>query len=323
MKSTTTRLRRRTMRALAGAATLALLLAACGGDDEPAVEPAEEPTDAQPAEEGDEAEEEPAAEGLPGREPQGPIELALGTGVGGTPDVVMRAALQCLRTDGITDIDVVVQNRTGASWAVMYDFLSEQVGSESVIGGIAQPIVTTPPTQGIDYWHPNLTPIALLLAKDVGVVVRTDSQWETLEEFLEYAEENPGAIRWGGSQIGATSHITMSQLANAAGVDITYVPYESGGEAETAFLAGDVDAIQQNPDEVWPLIESGDARMLAILADERLVAPDFPELEEIPTTAELGTGSQLPPVHGRDRPAGHARGRRRVVGRGVPRARRG
>ena len=167
--------------------------------------------------------------------------MTLGTGVGGMPDVVMRAALNCLRQDGISDVNVVVQNRTGGSWSVSYDFLMDQRGSGNYLGAITQPLVTTPPTRGIDYWHEELRPIALLLGLDVGPMVRGDSPWQTFEDMAQYARANPGALRWGGAQVGATTHIVMVLLENAIGAEIMYVPYESGGAADAALLSGDVD----------------------------------------------------------------------------------
>jgi hypothetical protein len=69
--------RKRTIRFAAAAVTLGLVVAACGGDDDDAVEePAEEPARAEPAEEpAEEPADEPAAE-EPAEEPAAEIDLA-------------------------------------------------------------------------------------------------------------------------------------------------------------------------------------------------------------------------------------------------------
>jgi putative tricarboxylic transport membrane protein len=264
---------------LAAVVTATMLVAtACGGSEEPAA-PAPAPAPGAP--------DAPPAEVTP-RKPDGPVEMTLGTGVGGMPDVVMRAALNCLRQDGISDVNVVVQNRTGGSWSVSYDFLMDQRGSGNYLGAITQPLVTTPPTRGIDYWHEELRPIALLLGLDVGPMVRGDSPWETFEDMAQYARENPGALRWGGAQVGATAHIVMGLLENAIGAEITYVPYESGGAADAALLSGDVDVVNGRALSADALLEAGEVSFLALFGDRRLVAPGRPWLEAIPTSVELG-----------------------------------
>lgn len=257
-----------------------LVATACGGSEEPAApDPAPAPAPAGP---------EAAPEAVTPSMPDGPVEMTLGTGVGGMPDVVMRAALNCLRQDGISDVNVVVQNRTGGSWSVAYDFLMDQRGSGNYLGAITQPLVTTPPSRGVDYWHEEMRPIALLLGLDVGPMVLASSPWQTFEELAEYARANPGALRWGGAQVGATAHIVMGLLENAIGAEITYVPYESGGAADAALLSGDVDVVNGRALSADSLIEAGEVNFLALFGDERLVAPERPWLEAIPTSVELG-----------------------------------
>ena len=45
----------------------------------------------------------------------------------------------------------------------------------------------------------------------------------------------------GSSGTGTASHLTISAVSRAAGVDITHVPYRGGGPAITDLLSGQID----------------------------------------------------------------------------------
>jgi tripartite-type tricarboxylate transporter receptor subunit TctC len=73
----------------------------------------------------------------------------------------------------------------------------------------------------------------------------------------------------------------FSLLAEAAGFELSYVPFESGGEAATALVGESVDAISTSPQEVAALIDAGEIRLLATPSVERVEEfPDLPTFQE-------------------------------------------
>jgi tripartite-type tricarboxylate transporter receptor subunit TctC len=95
------------------------------------------------------------------RAPVGPIEITVGTGAGGTPDVVMRQVAKVLNETGLVKNPIVVQNRTGGSWTVAAKFVIGKPGNENVLLAMAGPIWGTPITQGVDTFYDKVTPIAM------------------------------------------------------------------------------------------------------------------------------------------------------------------
>jgi tripartite-type tricarboxylate transporter receptor subunit TctC len=107
-----------------------------------------------------------------------------------------------------------------------------------------------------------------------AIVVRADSPWKNIQEFIQYAQANPGKISYSSSGVGTTGHINMEEFAQLAKIQVTHVPYKSGSESNTALLGGHVDALS---DAAWaPLVISGKFRALLIYANER--SPSYPQI---------------------------------------------
>ena len=70
---------------------------------------------------------------------------------------------------------------------------------------------------------------------------------------------------------------------------------EGGGELATALLGGHIQVASSDIADAMPHIESGDMRILAILADERL---EGDIVEDIPTAKEQGFDVSWPVVRG-------------------------
>jgi putative tricarboxylic transport membrane protein len=128
---------------------------------------------------------------------------------------------------------------------------------------------------------------------DMAVIaVKSDSPYETLDDLIAALKEDPQSVNFGGgSAIGGQDHMKVLLLAKAAGIDplsLQYTPFDGGGEALTALLGGFVDVFPGDASEVIGHLDSGDIRVLATLAPERMSAP----FDEIPTAKELGYDTQ-------------------------------
>lgn len=130
-------------------------------------------------------------------------------------------------------------------------------------------------------------PIALMTSSPQYVVVGADSPWQTFEEFIGYAKENPGEIRMGVT-LGGVPHLHAVMIEDATGAEFSYVGYEGTGERIRALVGGNLDAAIGDISSALQFVENGDLRFLATGAPERLDAtPD------VPTLAELGYDMEL------------------------------
>ncbi|WP_417410497.1 Bug family tripartite tricarboxylate transporter substrate binding protein [Hoeflea sp.] len=125
---------------------------------------------------------------------------------------------------------------------------------------------------------------------DYGIVaVAKDSAINTLPELLEMIKTDPSSVSIaGGSAVGGWDHLKVLIAAKKFGIDdvrtIKYVAFDGGGEAVTQLLGGSVQAFTGDASEAKGFVDSGDIKVLAVLAPERLEG-DF---ASFPTAKEQG-----------------------------------
>ncbi len=227
-----------------------------------------------------------ASEGFAqGKAPTGPIEITSGTSPGGTPDVLMRRAAKILNDEKIITNPLVVQNRTGGSWMVAANWVLNKKGDENTVLTIAQPILTTPITQGQPTVYDRLTPISMFIQGDLMLVVQPNSPANNLKDFIATAKQRERGIKVAGAQAGSTDHMVTGLVEKAGGVKLNYIPFDGGGAVQTAFLGGNVDMIVLTPSEALPLVKTNKAKLLAVLSEKRRTEADF---KDVPTAKEQG-----------------------------------
>ncbi len=128
------------------------------------------------------------------------------------------------------------------------------------------------------------------MGADYGVIaVAANSDIETLPELLDMIKTAPSAVAIaGGSAVGGWDHLKVLIAAQAHGMeevrDVKYIAFDGGGEAVTQLLAGSVQAFTGDLSEAKGFVESGDIKVLAVLAPERLEG----EFADFPTAREQG-----------------------------------
>ena len=83
--------------------------------------------------------------------------------------------------------------------------------------------------------------------------------------------------------MGSSDNIIENRLEKAAGIQLNYIVFNSGGEANAALLGGSVDLAGPNPSEAAQLITAGRLRPIAMFSPERLE-----KWPNVPTAREQG-----------------------------------
>lgn len=123
---------------------------------------------------------------------------------------------------------------------------------------------------------------------DYGVIaVSAKSEIETLPQLIDQIKADPRSIAFGGgSAVGGWDHLKILIAANKAGIEdvrsVKYIAFAGGGEAITQLLAGSLQAYTGDLSEAKGFVDSGDIKVLAVLAPERLEGgfADFPTAKE-------------------------------------------
>ncbi|HEY8368954.1 MAG TPA: tripartite tricarboxylate transporter substrate binding protein [Thermodesulfobacteriota bacterium] len=216
--------------------------------------------------------------------PSRAIEVVVPYAPGGGTDNLMRTITGIMDENRLSPVPLNVVNRAGGSGAVGYNYLVGKKGNDHVVAGATPTIVSGKIEGRIPGDHRDgMTILAIVAVDELTLAVRSDSKYQTIQQFLEAARSQPNTLSVGGTSTNAEDHIFTYLMERATGIKVKYVPFNSGGEVTAALLGGHIDAAVENPNEVQAQIEAGKARFLAVAAEKRM-----PDAAQVPTFKELG-----------------------------------
>ena len=104
-----------------------------------------------------------------------------------------------------------------------------------------------------------------------------------LKDFVEYVKRG-GKLNYGSAGIGTYPHLDAARFLRAAGIEMTHVPYKTGGAGMlTGILTNEVQLVMINLASTIAQIRAGRIKALATTWPTRR-----PELPDVPTMAESG-----------------------------------
>ena len=108
--------------------------------------------------------------------------------------------------------------------------------------------------------------------------MRADSPWQTLEELIAAAKANPGKLNYGTFGPSSVQNMTMVDLQQRLGVELTHVPYRGGSELYQGLLGKQIDVIADASGWI-PLVQGGQFRLLVVWGSNRMKL--FPEVRTL------------------------------------------
>lgn len=209
------------------------------------------------------------------------ITLMHGFGPGGPADAMARLIAPGMAESlGAT---VVVESRPGAGGNIAAAAVSRAApdgttlllltGGHAVSAAFARNL-TYEPVDGFSW-------VSLIVRYAFVVAVRADHPAQDLRQLLAMAGAAPGAVAFGSAGAGSTQHLVGEMLNAMAGVQMTHVPYRGDAASLTALLAGDVPVVMGTATTVFPQVQDGRVRVLAVTSATRSA-----RLPQVPTVAE-------------------------------------
>jgi putative tricarboxylic transport membrane protein len=211
--------------------------------------------------------------------PERKIEILVGHGAGGGTDNFARAVVKEL--EGILDVNINVVNQEGGAGVIAAkNAFSAPADGYTLVGDAAFPITTAAGTNkhGLD----DFVPIARFQSDTYGLWVNPE-KYDSIEDFIQAAKDNPGKVTVGGTGSMGMDEITVFQLGQAAEVKFSFVPMEGSGEMHAGVVGGHLDAMVDEFGPTKALYDDGSIKPLVVFAEKRL--DQFPDL---PTTVEKG-----------------------------------
>jgi tripartite-type tricarboxylate transporter receptor subunit TctC len=216
--------------------------------------------------------------------PAKPIRLIVPFPPGGPTDIVARPLAQMLG-DALKTV-IIVENRGGAGGSL---------GADAVAKSAADGYTLLMATVGTHAINPALykklpydavrdfTPIALVAAAPVAIVVHPSQPINDLASLVALAKRMPGKISYGSAGNGTPGHLTGEMFKAAAGIDIQHVPYKGSAPAVTDLLGGQIQMMFDPLQSVLSHVQTGKLRAIAVSSAVR-----SPALPNVPTVVESG-----------------------------------
>ncbi len=213
--------------------------------------------------------------------PTKPVKLIVPFAPGGVTDMVSRVMAHGLTVE--LGQPVIVENRAGASGIVGAEVAAKSAsdGYTLMMGNISTLAINAAVFAKLPY-DPQISfdPVSMVARQPLVVAVNPNLPVKTIAELVAYAKAN-NKLNFGSA--GASLQLATEAFNQAAGIQMTHVPYKGSGPAMTDLVAGHIDVLLDAFSSLYPFIQQGRLRGLAITSVSR--SPLAPEL---PTLGELG-----------------------------------
>jgi len=165
---------------------------------------------------------------------------------------------------------IIIENKPGAGGMLGPGVMAKtQKPDGYVLSQLPVGAFRIPHMQKVD-WDPlkDFTYIIGLTGYTFGIVVKSDSQFKTIKDVVDYAKANPGKFSYGSTGNGTSPHLLMEELGNKSGVQFLHVPFKGNADSTQALLGGHVMA--QSDATGWArYVEGGTFRLLVTFGDQR------------------------------------------------------
>lgn len=200
---------------------------------------------------------------------------------GGT-DLFARTLAQKL--SGAFGQQFIVDNRSGAGGSIGSELAARAapdgytllVTSSSTIS-INPHLVRKPPYDPLRDFSPviNIASAPNVLVTHPSLPVRS------VDDFINLAKKQPGAINYASNGPGTLSHLTGELFKRQTGINLIHIPYKGGPPAVTDLMAGQVSALFAAFPTVYGQVRAGRLRAIAVSGSKRSeAAPTIPTVAE-------------------------------------------
>ncbi len=180
---------------------------------------------------------------------------------------------------------IYVENLTGGvTGPAVFEVMSSRPDGYTLGTLTYDSVITIPRKKMIPgYDLKKLKYIANITREGYGLITHKNAPWKTLDDLIVDAKKRPKKITIGILGFGGVSHLPLIEFEEMAGVEFKYIPYKGSAAQNEALLMTEVDIISTSIGDAFSVLETGDARGIAVMESER-----NPKAPNIPTFKEEG-----------------------------------
>jgi tripartite-type tricarboxylate transporter receptor subunit TctC len=215
-----------------------------------------------------------------------PVKIIMPSLPAGSPDRVTRMVAEKLAIRW--GQPVTVEYKPGATTVIGTDFVARAPADGYTLLSTFTSLVQAPALLPKVPWDPerDFTPIVQFIRSEVVLLVRSDSPYKTMTEFIagaKAAKASGAPLNYASFGNASSFHIYGEALKRGAGIDLTHIPYKGESASIVDLMGGQVVSSFNSIGTAMPHIKSGRVRALALVGSVRSKV-----LPEVPTFGEVG-----------------------------------
>ena len=230
--------------------------------------------------------------------PTGPVTFVVGYAPGGSNDINARELAHLMSP--ILGQQIVVDNKGGANGS-----LGLRADATAKPDGYTLPY-TSEQTVRVNPWVQKgmidtlatLAPICQTTDYQYVLVVNPKVPANTAAELVALAKKDPEKLTYSSAGVGSGKHLSGALFAEAAGIQLTHVPYKGTGPALADVISGIITMNFSSLPPAVPQVKAGNLKALAVTGNRRLTS-----LPGVPTLKEQGIDAVINGWHGLFAPA--------------------
>lgn len=214
--------------------------------------------------------------------PERSIEIIVPFGVGGGSDTAARAVVEGMKLK--EKYPLVINNMPGGGATKgMLHVSMQPADGYTVLAVTTSHLIDAVKPKTRAHILRDFDPLMRIQWDTSAVTISGDSKFKTLADLIEYGKKSPKMLKFAGTSPGGWSEIQTVAFFKKTGVEVTFVPFDSGAEIKAAILGGHIHGAVEELAETLPLIQAGKLKSLAVIMEKR-----HPALPNVPCSQELG-----------------------------------
>jgi tripartite-type tricarboxylate transporter receptor subunit TctC len=194
--------------------------------------------------------------------------------------------------DKILGQKVIIDYKVGGGGALGWRELARAKPDGYMFAGFNIPhIILQPLQQDVGYQTDQIVPVMIFQRTPLGLAVLNTSPIKTLQDFIDRAKKDPGAVSVGGSGSFSGYHMATLRLEKLTGAKLSYVRFTGSVPQMTAFLGGHVTAVFGASDDLT--IHRDKLRIIGFAMNERF--PGLADEQGVDMAEAVDRGVAVPP----------------------------
>lgn len=177
---------------------------------------------------------------------------------------------------------LVIENLEGGSGSIGWTSLAQAKPDGYTLGFVNLPTFASNIVEQLgDYTMDDIVPICNHVTETSVVLVGANSQFNTLQELVDYAKAHPGELKASTNGAQASNHIGAQLLSKTAEFEYSAIPYGGTADQLLALRQGEVDFSVAKVADFASF--KSELKVLGVYDTKRLE-----EYPDVPTLGELG-----------------------------------